>query len=417
MAWFLSIFTLVLYLAATSQESVEFLALHDSTPQNLEASSANGVPMAVQMDNEHLKNVSESVLMAESWVRANVLAHYPAINVSTIVIGNTILCNKDQEDKLILISPSIKNIHYSLTRWGLQNEIKVSASLSSNCLESNFENYRVDLAQNYIKPLLELLQEIGSPYVVNPPPHLVDLSDETLTILKSHSKSIQSLRVLHFKNTRIILSSPRKERPFTRKLSFMDLYSRIVPFPPRPTPISPFRSPLPPLVGTVSPPPNFLPFGPSQPPLANPTPHPFLPHLAPMANPTSPPFGLPHLPPCNPSGSVGAPVAGVHHGLWCVAKPNVPAGTLQEALDYACGEGGADCEAIKPQGACFFPDTVVAHASYAFNNYWQKTKRHGGTCSFGGTAMLIKTDPSKNIFCFLIYEFYGMPDIFYILET
>ncbi|XP_073018715.1 glucan endo-1,3-beta-glucosidase 12-like [Primulina eburnea] len=394
MVWLISLFFLNLYLTATSHESVEFLALHDPTTQNLEVPSANGIPMAVQMDNMYLKNVSKSILMAESWVRANVLAYYPAINVSAIVIGDTILCNKDQEDKLIFVLPSIKNIHYSLTRWGLQNEIKVLASFSSSCLDSNFEKYRVDLAQDYIKPLLELLQEIGSPYAVNPPPYLVDLSDETLNLLKSHSKSIQSLGVLHFKNTQIILSSPRKERPFTRKLAFVDLYSMMVPFPPRPTPISPLRSPLPPLVGTFSPPPNSLPFGPSQPPLANPTPHPYLPRLAPMANPTSPPFWSPHLPPCNPSGSVGAPVAGVHHGLWCVAKPNVPAGTLQDALDYACGEGGADCEAIKPQGACFFPGTLVAHASYAFNSYWQKTKRHGGTCSFGGTAMLINTDPS-----------------------
>ncbi|KAH9663935.1 hypothetical protein KPL70_019842 [Citrus sinensis] len=74
--------------------------------------------------------------------------------------------------------------------------------------------------------------------------------------------------------------------------------------------------------------------------------------------------------------------------------PNVPADTLQEAMDYACGEGGADCEEIMPHGNCFYPDTVVAHASYAFNSYWQKTKRNGGTCAFGGTAMLINADPS-----------------------
>ncbi|GFY83072.1 hypothetical protein Acr_02g0013120 [Actinidia rufa] len=57
---------------------------------------------------------------------------------------------------------------------------------------------------------------------------------------------------------------------------------------------------------------------------------------------------------------------------------------LQEAMDYACGEGEADCEVIRPQGNCYSPDTVVAHASY-----WQKNKRVGGTCSFGGTAILI----------------------------
>lgn len=80
--------------------------------------------------------------------------------------------------------------------------------------------------------------------------------------------------------------------------------------------------------------------------------------------------------------------------LWCVAKPSVPEETLQEAMGYACGEGGADCQEIMPNGSCFNPDTAVAHASYAFNSYWQKTKRNGGTCSFGGTAMIINADPS-----------------------
>ncbi|KAI3451933.1 hypothetical protein Pfo_008598 [Paulownia fortunei] len=350
--------------------------------------------------------------MAETWLRNYVLVYYPVTNISTIIVGHTVFCNKDQQHKLGLVLPAIKNIHYSLTRWGLQNDIKVASSFSSDCLDSNSEAYRADVAESYIKPLLSILQDIGSPYVVNPPPHLRTLSDETFSLLKSHSKSMKNLGVFHLNRINVIISGPRKEKPSNRKLSFIDISNMVVPFPPRPTPIAPSRSPsvssvpayaaitpLPPLVGIVSPTPNSLPFAPSLPPEANPASPPFLPHLAPMANPASPPFG-PHLPPCNPSeggGSVGAPVAGVHNGLWCVAKPSVPPETLQEALDYACGEGGADCEAIRNDGHCYFPDTVVAHASYAFNSYWQKTKRNGGTCGFGGTAMLINSDPSKHL--------------------
>ncbi|KAL0450168.1 UNVERIFIED_CONTAM: Glucan endo-1,3-beta-glucosidase 12 [Sesamum latifolium] len=388
--------------AATGQESVGFLALHDSTV-TLQSSSQNGLPVAVQVETEHLKNVANSVLMAETWLRNHVLAHYPATNVTTIVVGHSLLCSKDQEDKLGLVLPSVKNIHYSLTRWGLQNDIKVAASFSSGCLDSKSqESYRVDVAEAYIKPLLSVLQDINSPYVVNPPSYIHTLSDETLSLLKSHSKSMKNLGVLHLNRINVVISAPRREKPSSRKLSSIDLDKMIDPFPPRPTPISPShspsrssspayaaRSPLPPLVGIVSP-------APSLPPLVNPISPPFLPPLAPMANPASPPFG-PHLPPCTPSeggGSAGAPVGvGVHNGLWCVAKPSVPAETLQEALDYACGEGEADCDAIRPEGSCYFPDSLVAHASYAFNSYWQKTKRNGGTCGFGGTAMLINSDP------------------------
>lgn len=130
--------------------------------------------------------------------------------------------------------------------------------------------------------------------------------------------------------------------------------------------------------------------------------------FAPAIQPPAPYFGY-HLPPCNPrpnprrgrgGGAMAAPPVVMpappfgRENLWCVAKPSVPAETLQAAIDYACGVGGADCEAIAPSGSCYFPDSIVSHASYAFNSYWQKNKENGGTCGFAGTAMLIASDPS-----------------------
>ncbi|KAK7273493.1 hypothetical protein RIF29_14544 [Crotalaria pallida] len=82
------------------------------------------------------------------------------------------------------------------------------------------------------------------------------------------------------------------------------------------------------------------------------------------------------------------------YAVWCVAKPTVPDPIVQAAMDYACGSG-ADCKSIQPNGSCYQPNTLLAHASYAFNSYWQNTKSGGGTCDFGGTAMLVTVDPSK----------------------
>ncbi|XVE82922.1 hypothetical protein DITRI_Ditri16bG0044100 [Diplodiscus trichospermus] len=107
------------------------------------------------------------------------------------------------------------------------------------------------------------------------------------------------------------------------------------------------------------------------------------------------PFNGFYLPPCNPADNrapAAAPETGCAKAVLCVAKPSVPAETLQEAMDYACGEDETDCEEIMPHGSCFYPDNV--YASYALNNYWQKTKRNGGTCNFGDTAMIINADPT-----------------------
>jgi hypothetical protein len=88
------------------------------------------------------------------------------------------------------------------------------------------------------------------------------------------------------------------------------------------------------------------------------------------------------------------PVAGTTPGTWCVAKPSVPGSIVQQAMDYACGSG-ADCDSVQASGPCYRPDTMEAHASYAFNSYWQRNKANGATCDFGGTAMLITKDPSN----------------------
>ncbi|KAI4333269.1 hypothetical protein L6164_018101 [Bauhinia variegata] len=79
--------------------------------------------------------------------------------------------------------------------------------------------------------------------------------------------------------------------------------------------------------------------------------------------------------------------------LWCVAKPAVPDPIMLEAMNYACGSG-ADCDSIQPSGPCFEPNSLYAHASYALNSYWQRTKVAGGSCDFGGTAILVDVDPS-----------------------
>ncbi|CAN1263104.1 PLASMODESMATA CALLOSE-BINDING PROTEIN 3 [Linum perenne] len=129
-----------------------------------------------------------------------------------------------------------------------------------------------------------------------------------------------------------------------------------------------------------SPPADVLPGPPSTVPSPSALGGPPMPFLPPIVYP--PPTGPPR------------PKTGPPAALWCVAKPSVPDPIMQEAMNYACGSG-ADCESLQSSGPCFQPDTVYAHASYAFNSYWQRTKGAGGSCSFGGTAILVTVDPSQ----------------------
>uniref|UniRef100_A0A5B7BC20 Putative glucan endo-1,3-beta-glucosidase 12-like isoform X2 n=1 Tax=Davidia involucrata TaxID=16924 RepID=A0A5B7BC20_DAVIN len=117
------------------------------------------------------------------------------------------------------------------------------------------------------------------------------------------------------------------------------------------------------------------------------TPIPTVPTITPTTPVVNPAIVNPDSPPAitNPSSSSGS---------WCVASQSASQTALQVALDYACGYGGAECSAIQPSGSCYNPSTIHDHASYAFNNYYQKNPVPT-SCNFGGTAVITNTDPSS----------------------
>ncbi|KAK1549286.1 hypothetical protein Q3G72_009942 [Acer saccharum] len=56
--------------------------------------------------------------------------------------------------------------------------------------------------------------------------------------------------------------------------------------------------------------------------------------------------------------------------------------------------GNVDCSAVQPSQPCFKPDTLLSHASFAFNSYYQQNEATDVACSFGGNGVKVDKDPS-----------------------
>lgn len=75
-----------------------------------------------------------------------------------------------------------------------------------------------------------------------------------------------------------------------------------------------------------------------------------------------------------------------------VAKPEVDKKTLQQIIDYACGQG-VYVSPIQPGGACFNPNTIAAHATFAMNAFYQESACNNYDFYFRNTT-ITQEDPS-----------------------
>ena len=73
---------------------------------------------------------------------------------------------------------------------------------------------------------------------------------------------------------------------------------------------------------------------------------------------------------------------------YCAANAGAGDGALQSAINWACG-GYVDCTNISIGGPNYYPDTVLSHASWVFNQYFQANAGQGASaCDFNGAGLL-----------------------------
>lgn len=406
--------------------------VYDTDPAVLKALSGSDIKVTVDLPNELLYSVAKRQSFAFSWVQRNVAAYYPATQIEAIAVGNEVFVDPNNTTRFLV--PAMKNIHQALVKYNLYSAIKVSSPIALSALQNSYPSsagsFKPDLIEPVFKPMLEFIRQTGSFLMVNAYPFFAyesnaDVISLDYALFRENPGVVDAgnglryfslfdaqidavfaaMSALEFTDVNIVVTEtgwPSKgdENEIGASLDNAAAYNgnlvrRI---------LSGGGTPLRPKADlTVY---LFALFNENK--KNGPTSERNYGLFYPNENKVySVPFTVEGLKdyrdqssPAMGSQRVSTPVIGggnvtesINGHTWCVANGGVGKERLQSGLDYACGEGGADCHPIQPGSTCYDPNTLEAHASFAFNSYYQKKGRAIGTCFFGGAASIVSQPP------------------------
>ncbi|GKC05501.1 glucan endo-1,3-beta-glucosidase 12-like protein [Tanacetum coccineum] len=420
-------------------QGINRVKVYDTDPVVLKSLSGSNIKVTVDLPNGLLRSVARKQSFATNWVDRNIVAVHPHTEIEAIAVGNEVFVDPDNTTAFLV--PAMKNIHQALVKFNLHSDIKISSPVALSALQNSYPSsagsFRPELTETVFKPMFNFLRETKSYLMVNAYPFFAyesnsDVISLDYALFRENPGVVDAgngLRYFSLFDAQIdavfaamsrlnyddiplvvtetgwpskgdnneIGASVENAAAYNGNLVKRILTGSGTPLRPK-ADLKVFLFALFNENSKDGPESerNYGLFYPNQEKVYN---IPFtVDDLKEYRDIQSPATGdiaggqvrISSTPPVRGSGS-----GFVSGQSWCVAS-EVGKDRLQAALDFACGEGGADCRSIQPGSMCYDPNTLEAHASYAFNSYYQKNGRAGGSCYFGGAAHLVTQPPIKN---------------------
>lgn len=412
-------------------QGINRIKLYDTDSTVLTALANSGISVVVALPNELLASTATDQSFADKWVQANISQYYPKTQIEAIAVGNEVFVDPKNTTKFLV--PAMKNVYNSLVKLNLSS-IKISSPIALSALQNSYPSsagsFKPELIEPVMKPMLEFLRQSNSYLMINAYPFFAYSANSKeisldYTLFKENPGVVDSgnglkyyslleaqldavfaaMSAIQYSDIKMVVTETgwpslgdeneigaREENAASYNGNLVNrvLTGNGTPLRPQ-DPLNVYLFAL--FNENQKPGPtserNYGLFYPNEQKVYN------IPlTLKELENRQSTPVNgnKSEVPVNGTSGEVSKTSVGQ---TWCVASGNVGTDKLQDAIDYACGEGGADCRPIQPGATCYNPNTLEAHASYAFNSYYQKKARGAGTCDFGGAAYVVTQPPSK----------------------
>ncbi|XP_074286603.1 glucan endo-1,3-beta-glucosidase 3-like [Silene latifolia] len=399
--------------ALLKSQHIRHVRLYDADRGMLLALANTGIQVSVSVPNNQLLGIGQSNSTAANWVSQNVVAHYPATNITSICVGSEVLSSIPNAASILV--DALKFIHSALVASNLDKQIKVSTPLSTSVILDSFPPSQAFFNHSLVSvigPMLKFLQSTSSYLMLNIYPYydymnsngVIPLDYALFEPLSSNKEAVDANTLLHYTN---VFDAMVDAAYFAMAdLNFTNI----------------------PMIVTES---GWPSKGDANEPdatleNANTYNSNLIRHI--LANTGTPkhpgtamstyiyelynedmkpgstsernwglfdengkPIYIMHL---SDAGTVLA--NDTNNQTYCTAREGADKRMLQAALDWACGPGKVDCSFLLQGQPCYEPDNVVAHATYAFNSYYQLMNKAPGSCDFKGVAEVTTTNPSHD---------------------
>ncbi|XP_073147839.1 glucan endo-1,3-beta-glucosidase 3 [Henckelia pumila] len=397
--------------ALLKSQQIRHIRLYDADRAMLLALANTGIRVTISVPNDELLGIGQSNASAANWVSRNVLAHVPATNITGIAVGSEVLSTLPNAAP-ILVS-AMKFIYSALVASNLDSQIKVSTPHSSSIILDSFPPSQAFFNRSWdpvMVPLLKFLQSTGSYLMLNVYPYydymqsngVIPLDYALFRPLSPTKEAVDPNTLLHYTNVFDAIVDAAYFAMSYQNFTNIPIVVTETGWPSKGDSSEPDAT----LENANTYNSNLIRH------ILNSTGTPKHPGIAvssyiyelynedlragPISeknwglfNGNGVPVYILHL-----TGSGTILANDTTNQTYCVAKESADPKMIQAALDWACGPGKVDCSILLQGQSCYEPDTVVGHASYAFNAYYHGMSMADGTCNFNGVAIISTTDPS-----------------------
>jgi len=401
--------------AILKANQITHVRLYDANAHLLQALSKTNIDVMVGVTNEEVLRIGESPSAAAAWINKNVVAYVPSTNITAIAVGSEVLSTIPNVAPVLV--PAMNSLHKALVAANLNFRVKVSTPQSMDIIPKPFPPSTATFNSSWnstIYQVLQFLRNTNSSFMLNAYPYYgYTKGDGIFPLEYALFRPLPSVKQIVDPNTLYHYNSMFDAMVDATYYSIDALNFKDIP-----------------VVVTETGWPSFG--GANEPDATAENAETYNNNMIQRVLNDSGPPSQPNIPintyiyelfnedkrngpvseknwgivytngsavyPLSYGGASGQITgSGNSTGVFCVAKDGADTDKLQNGLSWACGQGGANCSPIQQGQRCYLPNNVKSHASYAYNDYYQKNQGVGGTCDFDGTAEITSKDPSKLI--------------------